>query len=219
MTISIDNRFLNPSSFFSPFPPSLTVTVAKSTNIATFTWTAPNDGGSSITNYKLKIKNLTDTVEYPLDNQLSYTIQFSPALTNTERTASVAAINSLGTGEYSDAESFHIGCKRGRSDINGQCTVCIAGQYEDQGQCVPCPVGTSTNNKRGVVMCPTCPIGYFSRFTGQYECTACAPGSTSNSDHTGCEECPAGYYSWAFGSSCQECPGQTTVGSNTCVKN
>eukprot|EP01111_Echinosteliopsis_oligospora_P000381 TRINITY_DN103_c0_g2_i1.p1 TRINITY_DN103_c0_g2~~TRINITY_DN103_c0_g2_i1.p1 ORF type:complete len:265 (-),score=51.10 TRINITY_DN103_c0_g2_i1:83-877(-) len=206
-----------PAATPAPAPAEAVSVDVDQNNQATFTWTAPA-ADSQITGYILRIQNMTTKYDYTYPStQLSSIIQFAPAISTTERTASVAAITAAGTGAFSQPTTFHIKCKSGRQDVNGQCVVCEAGEYESAGACVPCAAGSSTNNKRGATTCYGCPEGYFSSYAGAYECSACPAGTTSNVDNTICVQCPAGTYSWAHGSSCQSCPGQTDVGATSCL--
>eukprot|EP01111_Echinosteliopsis_oligospora_P010611 TRINITY_DN3350_c0_g1_i3.p1 TRINITY_DN3350_c0_g1~~TRINITY_DN3350_c0_g1_i3.p1 ORF type:complete len:257 (-),score=63.47 TRINITY_DN3350_c0_g1_i3:79-849(-) len=203
-------------------PDAVTVAVTvDQSNMATFTWTAPNDNGSPITGYTLTLNNGTSWTisRHYSSSELSDSVQFSPAVVSSVRTATVVATNAIGDSPSDKPTTFHIGCNPGRKDTNGQCVTCSAGQYESQGKCINCAMGTSTNHMRGVTECPTCPEGYFSKSVGAYECSACPPGSTSNDAATGCDLCPVGTYSWQYGSAnCLPCPSGTETGANTCLE-
>ena len=76
------------------------VSVTEGDTELAITWDAPADGGSAITSYKVKVVSGREDVVDTKSSKTSYT---KTKLTNgTEYTISVAAVNAIGDGEYSE---------------------------------------------------------------------------------------------------------------------
>ena len=87
--------------------------------------------------------------------------------------------------------------------LDGICTACIAGEFQE-GE-----------------VCTTCPDGQYQSSPGSTSCDACPAGKVSNADHDGCvKPCPNGQFyddSQVTGQKCQPCAKGTHEIDGTCT--
>jgi titin len=94
------------SSISTPASPNLTVKVISETQI-NLSWSKPSDGGSSITGYKIEVKENSDSYSMLVENtkSTSTTYSHSNLTPDTKYTYKISAINGIGAGDSSNESS------------------------------------------------------------------------------------------------------------------
>ena len=97
---------LQPAAATAPGSTSLTATPVSATQV-NLSWTAPSNGGSAITGYKIEVKKGTGSYETLVANTASTSTTYSHTglTTGTVYYYRVSAINAIGTGTSGDASA------------------------------------------------------------------------------------------------------------------
>jgi sugar lactone lactonase YvrE len=101
-----DSVELDSSSISTPSSPNLSTNAVSETQI-NLSWSKPSDGGSSITGYKIEVKENSNSYSILVENTKSTSTTYSHTnLTpNTKYTYKVSAINGIGVGSSSNESS------------------------------------------------------------------------------------------------------------------